>query len=160
MIEACRCWLPTLMATRGRARPTSENEKRLFQAPTECNRHQSANVGRKAFVLSHQSRRRAFILFHAPGELAPLLANSEKRLNLSSIDFVICQIFEYLKGSSQSREEAENDWESGSEASFYDRDAGIYSSVNWCSCSSFLSSYLFLSCQSKWWLLRYLLFYK
>ena len=85
-----------------------KREKRLFQAPTECSRHQSANVGRKAFVLSHQSRRRAFILFHAPAALASL-ANSEKRLNLSSIDFVICQIFEYLKGSSQRREEAEID---------------------------------------------------
>ena len=31
-------------------------------------------------MLSHQSRRRAFILFHAPGALASLLANSEKRL--------------------------------------------------------------------------------
>ena len=33
MIKACRCWLPTLMATRGRARPTSEKGKKAFSGP-------------------------------------------------------------------------------------------------------------------------------
>ena len=33
MIKDCRCWLPTLMATRGRARPTSEKGKKAFSGP-------------------------------------------------------------------------------------------------------------------------------
>ena len=156
MIKACRCWLPTLMATRGRARPTSEKGKKAFSGPDWMQpppKRKCRAEGLCAFTSEPPA------CFHSFSRTGRACIACKFRETSELVKYWFCNFPKYLNIWKEAVRE-EIGWESGSEASSYNRDAGIYSSVNWCSCSSFLSSYLFLSCRSKWWLLRYLLFYK
>ena len=157
MIKACRCWLPTLMATRGRSEADEWKEKKAFSGPDWMQPPPKRKCRAEGLCAFTSEPPACFHSFSRTGRAC--IAACKFRETSELVKYWFCNFPKYLNIWKEAVR-GEIDWESGSEASFYNRDAGIYSSVNWCSCSSFLSCYLFLSCRSKWWLLRYLLFYK